>query len=380
MGTWSRREFLSASLAAGAAGAVAGCASDDAADESDPAGTTTEPTDTTVARAKPATINDIDHIVILIQENRSFDHYFGTRKGVRGFDDPDVARRPDGRPIWYQDSDHHPEGFVLPYRLDTTTTSGAYGPDPGHAWVLQHAYWNGGKCDSFARLEVANMGYFTAEDIPYPHALADAFMLCDHSFCSVIGPTTPNRMYSMTGTIDPDGLGGGPVFENFEGPFRWETYPERLQRAGVSWRVYQEEDDYGDNVLEFFGTAITDDAPLLLLILAFSAIPDAVTNLAVARWRAMGNGSRSAILSVFMGGGAVVLAWYLVPALGILPTSPHGFHHVHVPLHASRRCRSRRSGGTLSSRSFRSRLGRPPICQPRRATRGDVQGNVGGYA
>ena len=252
MGMWSRREFLSASLAAGAAGAVAGCASDDAADESDPAGTTTEPTDTTVARAKPATINDIDHIVILIQENRSFDHYFGTRKGVRGFDDPDVARRPDGRPIWYQDSDHHPEGFVLPYRLDTTTTSGAYGPDPGHAWVLQHAYWNGGKCDSFARLEVANMGYFTAEDIPYPHALADAFTLCDHSFCSVIGPTTPNRMYSMTGTIDPDGLGGGPVFENFEGPFRWETYPERLQRAGVSWRVYQEEDDYGDNVLEFF--------------------------------------------------------------------------------------------------------------------------------
>jgi|JI10StandDraft_1071094.scaffolds.fasta_scaffold05027_11 O-antigen/teichoic acid export membrane protein len=74
----------------------------------------------------------------------------------------------------------------------------------------------------------------------------------------------------------------------------------------------------GDNVLEFFGTAITDDAPLLLLILAFSAIPDAVTNLAVARWRAMGDGSRSAILSVFMGGGAVVLAWYLVPALGIL--------------------------------------------------------------
>ena len=60
------------------------------------------------------------------------------------------------------------------------------------------------------------MGYFTAEDIPYPHALADAFTLCDHSFCSVIGPTTPNRMYSMTGTIDPDGLGGGPVFENFE--------------------------------------------------------------------------------------------------------------------------------------------------------------------
>ena len=74
----------------------------------------------------------------------------------------------------------------------------------------------------------------------------------------------------------------------------------------------------GDDVLDLFGGSITDDAQLLLLILALSAIPDAVTNVAVARWRAMGDGSRSAVLSISMGVGTVILAWCLVPTFGIV--------------------------------------------------------------
>ncbi|MFN8052312.1 MAG: alkaline phosphatase family protein [Acidimicrobiales bacterium] len=257
MGGWSRREFMAASLAAGAGAAgLAGCADDDVDSSRRAAASTT-------SRPRPGSIRDVDHVVILMQENRSFDHYFGTRRGVRGFGDADVMSRPDGRPIWYQDTALHPDGFVLPYRLDTTTTSGAYGPDPQHGWFPQHGYWNKGAMDGFAHLEVATMGYFTAEDLPYPHALADAFTLCDHSFCSVIGPTRPNRLYSMTGTIDAEGKYGGPAFENLDGPFGWETYPERLQKAGISWRVYQEEDDYEDNVVEYFTSfqklAPTDD-------------------------------------------------------------------------------------------------------------------------
>jgi hypothetical protein len=75
------------------------------------------------------------------------------------------------------------------------------------------------------------MGYYTRADIPFQFALAESFTLCDEYFCSVMGPTWPNRMYWMTGTIDPDGLGGGPITRNAAplGGYTWKTYPERLE-------------------------------------------------------------------------------------------------------------------------------------------------------
>ena len=89
--------------------------------------------------------------------------------------------------------------------------------------------------------------------MPYYYALADAFTICDGYHCSVFGPTYPNRYYLMTGTIDPDGQHGGPATDNDERKIRsWETYPERLERAGISWRVYHDWDDYGCNVLQVF--------------------------------------------------------------------------------------------------------------------------------
>jgi phospholipase C len=98
------------------------------------------------------------------------------------------------------------------------------------------------------------MGYYKRADIPFQFALAEAFTICDASYCSVLGPTWPNRMVWMTGTIDPDGESGGPIINNKapkEG-YRWTTYAERLEQAGVSWKVYQQEDNYGTNVLEYF--------------------------------------------------------------------------------------------------------------------------------
>jgi phospholipase C len=79
------------------------------------------------------------------------------------------------------------------------------------------------------------MGYYIREDLPFHYALADAFTVCDRYFCSVFGPTHPNRVISFSGTADPDVLAGGPVVSNaVPAPLRWTTYPERLQAAGVS--------------------------------------------------------------------------------------------------------------------------------------------------
>ena len=99
------------------------------------------------------------------------------------------------------------------------------------------------------------MGYHTRADIPFQFALAEAFTICDAYHCSVMGPTWPNRMYWMTGTIDPDGKARRPDDQQqvrSPAAYRWTTYAERLEKAGVSWKVYQQQDNYGCNMLEYF--------------------------------------------------------------------------------------------------------------------------------
>ncbi len=207
----------------------------------------------------PSKLTDIDHVIILMKENRSFDHYFGTLSGVRGFDDP-TARQPGGGSLFHQADAKRPEGFVAPFWLNTRRTSGQRVENLSHAWGAQHAAWNGGRMDNwigahrvtdFERAPMT-MGFMTREDIPYYYALADAFTLCDGYHCSVLGPTHPNRYFLMSGTNDPDGLHGGPALNNAGNAYSWETYPERLQRAGVTWRVYHDFDDYDCNVLKHF--------------------------------------------------------------------------------------------------------------------------------
>jgi len=213
---------------------------------------------------RPGTLRDIKHVVLLMQENRSFDHYFGTLAGVRGFGDEKAMKLPNGRTVFYQPDPMNPKGYLLPFHLDTRTTSAQKIPSTSHAWDVQHASWNGGKMDNWLpahrKAEGAKapyvMGYHTRVDIPFHFALAEAFTLCDAYHCSVMGPTWPNRMYWMTGTIDPDGEAGGPLTSNkkIRGGFRWTTYAERLEKAGVTWKVYQQQDNYGCNMLEYFKT------------------------------------------------------------------------------------------------------------------------------
>ena len=214
------------------------------------------------APPRDARLRDIKHVVMLMQENRSFDHYFGTLAGVRGFNDPNALVLPNGKSVFHQPDPQNPNGYLLPFHLDTQNTSAQKIPSTSHAWEVQHASWNGGKMDNWLpahrKAEGKNapyvMGYHKRSDIPFHFALAETFTLCDAYHCSVMGPTSPNRSYWMTGTIDAEGKFGGPMISNdtIKGGFRWKTYAQRLEDAGISWKVYQQQDNYDCNVLEFF--------------------------------------------------------------------------------------------------------------------------------
>jgi phospholipase C len=226
-----------------------------------------------------AKITDIDHVIILIQENRSFDHYFGTYRGVRGFQDQSAAFQQP----YPANTSNAPAGVLLPFHLDTTKFNAACTHDITHDWVPQHQSWNNGAMDGFvtSRLAVnANdavlaMGYYTRADLPYYYGLADAFTMCDNYFCPVIGPTDPNRLYSMAASIDPDGKNGGPLLQtliaqrsSFLGRLTYTTMPEQLQTRGISWKVYTSPDQtlasglVSDNVLAYFKNFQDSNSPL----------------------------------------------------------------------------------------------------------------------
>ncbi len=220
------------------------------------------------AVGRTGTLADMKHVVILMQENRSFDHYFGTLRGVRGFGDRRVLTLRDGRPVWQQ-ADAAGRRFS-PFRFAPDTSApliksldhswkGAPGQDPRR--------WQDYDCWVPCKGELT-MGHFQREDIPYYHALADAFTICDGYFCSLHGPTNPNRMYLFTGTsglsvgdarrqaVDNADDGNWTADMAHDRPdyaaMRWTTYAERLSEAGIDWRVYQEYDNFGDNSLAYF--------------------------------------------------------------------------------------------------------------------------------
>nr|WP_280528270.1 phospholipase C, phosphocholine-specific [Actinoplanes ianthinogenes] len=186
------------------------------------------------ANNRTGSIEDVEHVIFLMQENRSFDHYFGTLRGVRGFADPHPAKRPDGRTVWHQEQ-------LLPFRPEVKDLGGAFLPDPPHGWNDGHAAWNAGRFDQWVPHKgVQTMTHHTRADLPFHFALADAFTVCDSYYCSLLGPTDPNRYHMWTGWVGNDGKGGGPVITNAEAGYDWTTYPERLEAAGVSWKVYQD--------------------------------------------------------------------------------------------------------------------------------------------
>lgn len=213
------------------------------------------------ARSRSGTIRDVEHVVILMQENRSFDHYFGTLPGVRGFGDRFTIPQASGKPIWHQRDLAGAD--VLPFHLDAAIGNAQRVDGTPHGWSDAHHAWNDGRYGYWpVHKRAQSMGYYQEAELPFQFALARAFTVCDAYFAAIHSSTNPNRLMLFTGTNDPDGLGGGPITDNRNddlGPsaegFRWTTYPERLQAAGVSWKVYQDmADNFTDNPLEGFAS------------------------------------------------------------------------------------------------------------------------------
>ncbi|WP_433272056.1 phosphocholine-specific phospholipase C [Actinosynnema sp. CS-041913] len=208
----------------------------------------------------------VEHVVILMQENRSFDHYYGSLRGVRGFNDPHALTFQSGRSVFHQPSAKtgdlkvgHPDGYVLPYAVDDHHMAGT-----PHGWSDGHAAWNQGRYDAWVPHKGTNtMSGYRREHLPFYYALSEAFTICDAYYCSEMGPTNPNRNHLWSGMIgyEPgtaDRATGNAAYGNPDHTgYTWTTYAERLQSAGVSWRVYQEWDNFTDNSLEYFKTFVT---------------------------------------------------------------------------------------------------------------------------
>ncbi|MEC9362061.1 MAG: phospholipase C, phosphocholine-specific [Pseudomonadota bacterium] len=211
------------------------------------------------AAMRSGTIMDVEHVVILMQENRSFDHYFGTMRGVRGFGDRFTVPQSGGRTVWEQ---RNLRGEIIrPYHLDGSTGNAQRVEGTPHGWADSVPAWNKGRFGRWPTFkEDQSMGYYRRAELPFQFALADAFTVCDAYHCSFHGNTNPNRLFMFTGWNDPFGTGGGPRLYNdndnlgpSEDGFTWTTYAERLEAAGVSWKVYQDMDDnFTDNSLEGF--------------------------------------------------------------------------------------------------------------------------------
>src|SRR5690242_13268108 len=197
---------------------------------------------------------DAEHIVLLMQENRSFDHCFGALQGVRGFNDPRAITLPDKNLVWLQ-SNKAGETYA-PFRLDIKNTKATWLGSLPHSWKSQVDARNNGKHDQWLEAkrsgnkECADMpftlGHYTREDLPFYYALADAFTVCDQHFCSSLTGTTPNRLHLWTGTIrDEQKPAAWARVTNSETDYgseaKWTTFPERLEENGVSWKIYQNE-------------------------------------------------------------------------------------------------------------------------------------------
>ena len=227
-----------------------------------------------------STFLDAEHVVVLMQENRSFDHCLGSLRGVRGFNDPRAVQLPNGNPVWLQ-SNSSGQTFA-PFHLDLKGSNATWLGCLPHDWPDQSQTRNHGKHDRWLDMKRPHrdscshlpltLGFHDRSDLPFFYSLADAFTVCDQNFCSSLTGTNPNRLHLWSGTIRPEPHPDSMAHvrnSDAESPqgVSWKTFPERLEEHGISWRVYQNElyvitglsdeetpwlGNFGDNPLEYF--------------------------------------------------------------------------------------------------------------------------------
>ncbi|KAK9456291.1 phosphoesterase family-domain-containing protein [Dipodascopsis uninucleata] len=220
-------------------------------------------------------LKDVKHIIMFMQENRAFDHYFGTMAGVRGFKDPNVLIGDNGLPIWYQPATE--AEYLLPFYMGANSSykEGIQCADGGsNDWIENHNAWNNGKINGWVtnNSEYA-WGHYRRDDIPLHFALADEWTLGDMYSEFVIGPTAPNRAAWVSGNLNigsflgnPESV-GGPYIENYSTdgecesdgnviydcyPLTWKTMAENLEDNDISWFVYRDWDSTNDDPFYYF--------------------------------------------------------------------------------------------------------------------------------
>ncbi|MFE6777411.1 phosphocholine-specific phospholipase C [Streptomyces sp. NPDC057702] len=208
-------------------------------------------------------LHDIRHVVVLMQENRSFDHYFGMLRGVRGFGDRNAIELPRGGNVFEQPGALG-VGTVLPFGVRGAAAAQRkelqYIGDLDHSWQGGAKAWHDGWMDRWVTAKTAaTMAYYDRSDIPLHYELADTFTVCDAYHSSIHSSTSPNRNHLVSGWtgFEPSGaraVGNDAYAEDTHPGYAWPTYAERLEKAGHSWRVYQEWDNFTDNNLEFYAS------------------------------------------------------------------------------------------------------------------------------
>lgn len=166
--------------------------------------------------------------VYMMMENRSYDHFLGSRVSVEGLagDGPVLTTT-------------NPDLDGNPVALFAAQRDHMCDPDPAHGWDTSRAQWNNGANDGFVKVHqmmypgaVDPMQYLTREDVPVSYALADAYTVCDRWFCSVMGPTWPNRFYWHAGSSF--GLMTNDLPSNLDQPSIYLN----LQAKNIDWAYY----------------------------------------------------------------------------------------------------------------------------------------------
>jgi phospholipase C len=214
------------------------------------------------ANVRTGTIQDVEHIVVLMQENRSFLNYFGAMSGVRGFGDRLGIPLQSGQSVWSQSDGTR---IIKPFHLDSATVNALRVAGNPHSYMDAQDAWGQGMSGFWPKWKSErSMGYYRREDIAFQYALAEAFTACDNYHCSITGGTDPNRIVFMSGSnYDPAtreagqnstaanaeinnlrcSVGGAlptPGYAYSGSAFTWKTWIEQLQEKGVSWRLYQD--------------------------------------------------------------------------------------------------------------------------------------------